>query len=240
MKIIYNTLMALAISTILVSCGGGSDSDPGGTPPPPTTPVAAPDATNLVFPENNTECNEGVVVSDTQSRVTFRWEASMNTDSYEVNLRNLNTNNSSQATFNTNEGDITIDRGTPYEWFVVSRAAGTTETATSATERFYNQGPGVENYAPFPAEVVAPQRGANLDSTDSVTLEWNASDVDNDINGFTILFGTEEVPTMTLGTTTDMTLDAAVSSGTTYYWRVISEDSAGNTSQSEIFQFRVN
>jgi hypothetical protein len=34
--------------------------------------------------------------------------------------------------------------------------------------------------------------------------------------------------------------DVSVSSSTTYYWKVITRDSKGNTSESEVGQFRVN
>jgi len=72
---------------LMLSCGGGSDDT---TSEP--EPVMPPLATTLIFPENNTECNEGEIISDTESRVTFRWNASEFTDSYIVHLTNLNTN----------------------------------------------------------------------------------------------------------------------------------------------------
>ncbi|MGB5821285.1 MAG: hypothetical protein WBG90_17505 [Saonia sp.] len=236
MKLSYHTIALLSI-LLLLSCGGG---DSGGDAPDDPDPVLPPLATTLVFPEDNTECNEGEVLNETRSTVTFRWNASQNTDSYEVNLRNLNTDVSTKTTATNNESAITIDRGAPYEWFVISRANGTTTTASSPTERFYNQGPGVENYAPFPAEVVNPGRGATIDTASSVSLQWNGSDVDDDIVEFQVLFDTNSNPTTVLATTTDTTTEATIVSGQVYFWRVITKDSEQNTSQSEIFEFRVN
>ena len=92
MKMIYVKLMLIGM--FLISCGGGGSGSSDNGPDP--VPVPAPLAATLIFPDNNTECNEGEVVNDTQSRVTFQWNASQNTDSYEVNLKNLNTNNSSR------------------------------------------------------------------------------------------------------------------------------------------------
>lgn len=222
---------------LMVSCGGDSGSN---TPdPPPPVVVTPPSAAALVFPDDNTECNEGIVVNETQSTVTFRWADSENTDSYQVNIRNLDNNNTSRTNSSINSADITILRGVPYEWFVVSRADGTNETATSASWRFYNQGPGVENYAPFPAELVSPARGSTVGATGTITLEWTGSDVDNDIVDFDIYLDTDASPTTLLGTTSDSTLDASITANTVYYWRVVSRDSQGNTSQSEIFEFRV-
>ena len=215
---------------LITACGGNDNDNP--------DPVAAPSAATLVFPENNTECNEGVVVNETQSTVTFDWNASQNTDSYEVNLRNLNTNTNTTTHSSTNSANITLQRGIPYEWFIVSKANGTNETASSGIWKFYNQGPGVENYAPFPAEAMSPGRGEAINNSGTVQLEWSGSDVDNDITEYDVLFGTDSDPSALLGTTADSIMDATIATGV-YYWRVISKDSQGNSSESEIFEFRV-
>jgi hypothetical protein len=222
---------------LLVSCGGdGSSTTPDPEPPVVVTP---PSAATLVFPDNNTECNEGTVVNENQSTVLFQWSASQNTDTYELNLRNLDNNNTARTNASTNEALITLLRGTPYEWYVVSKANGTSVVATSASWKFYNQGPGVENYAPFPAEAVSPPRGSTVGATGTITLEWTGSDVDNDIVDFDIYLDTSSSPTTLLGTTPESSLVASITANTVYYWRVVSRDSQGNTSQSEIFEFRV-
>ena len=234
---IASKFYSVIILFLLMACGGESSTD--GTPPPLV--VAAPSAATLVFPADNTECNEGVIsgTDETKSAVTFQWNESENTDSYEVNLRNINTNTSTKSNSTTNDATITIERGTPYEWFVVSKANGTNETASSTKAKFYNQGPGIENYAPFPAEAINPARGATIASAASVNLQWTASDIDADIAGYTIFFGTETNPTTELGTTEESNLDAPITSGTTYYWLVITTDSQSNSSTSEIFEFAV-
>ncbi len=236
MKLTYIT--AILALGLMISCGGGSDDNP---PPTPPDPVADPKATTLVFPENNTECNEGVVVNDEKSRVTFRWNQADDTDNYEVNVRNLNTSNVITSRVSVTEAEIEIERGTPYEWSVVSSATGTTVTVESAKFKFYNQGPGITNYAPFPAEAVSPARGATVSSTSGmVSLEWTGSDIDDDITEYEVFFGTNANPTVSIGTATDATLETTVIAGTTYYWRVVSKDGQGNTSQSEIFEFKVS
>ena len=225
----------------LLSCGGGGDSggddggDGGGNP----DPVPAPSAASLVFPDNNSECTEGEIVSPTQSRVEFLWNASQNTDSYQVNLRNLNTGSTSVTNSTEAAARILLVRGVPYEWSVVSRANGTTETATSPTWRFYNAGPGITNYAPFPAQAIAPTRGATLPATTSVVLEWSGSDVDNDIVGYTLSFGTQNPPPVFEEGLTSTSLETAVQGGNTYYWQVATTDSADNVTNSEVFVFRV-
>ena len=236
MKITSKVFSGLTLF-LLTACGGNSSGED--TPPPPA--VAAPSAATLVFPEDNTECNEGVIseTDETKSAVTFQWNASENTDTYEVNLRNINTNTTTKTNSSSEDATITIDRGTPYEWFVISKANGTNETASSAKAKFYNQGPGIENYAPFPAEAVNPVRGSTIPSATTVNLQWTTSDIDDDIVGYAVFFGTETDPTTEIGSTEESNLNAAIASGETYYWRVVTTDSQNNTSTSEIFEFGV-
>ena len=222
--------LLLAGLTLWVSCGGG-DSEP--------EPDPIPSAATLIFPENNTECNEGTILSDTQSSVLFQWNASPNTDSYQVNLRNLNTGATSLASSATNEAEITIQRGTPYEWFVVSRANGSPETASSAVWRFFNSGPGIENFAPFPAEAVAPTRGATIPSAASVELVWSASDVDNDIRSYDLYFATANPPGLLEEGLQDPSYEVEIASGRVYYWKVETVDATGNRTISELFNFQV-
>ncbi len=219
---------------LLTACGGG---DGGGEPEP--KPVPVPQAATLIFPDNNSTCLEGEVLSPTQSRVTFQWNASQNTDSYQLVVRNMNSNQESNQTPTTNQATLTLARGTPYQWFVISKSASTNQTATSATWRFYNEGPGISNYAPFPAEAVYPARGAHISGAGTLALEWDGSDVDGDIADYEVFFGTAPAADVSAGTTASATFDVTVAAGQTYYWKVVTRDLAGNSSESEIFEFLV-
>ena len=222
----------LIIALIIVSCSGGSDE-------PTPTPIPDPAAAILTFPEKDKECTQGTIKSDTESDLTFEWNTAKDTDTYEVHLRNLNTNTSVTINSTTTSVTITILRGTPYEWYVVSKASGTAVTASSAKWKFYNEGPGIENYAPFPADVIAPKRGAQVENTGTVSLEWSGSDVDNDIEDYEVFFGTSNSPTNSLVKTPNTTTEASINANTTYYWRVVTFDMAGNKSTSETFEFKV-
>lgn len=233
MNILKYILPVLLIG-ILSSCGGDSDNDD-----PDPVVITPPDATTLVFPENNSECLEGTIISDTESSVTFLWNNSDNTDSYTVNLTNLDTNASQTLSASTNELEITLQRGTPYSWKVTSKSDDTDETAESDLWKFYNAGPAIENYAPFPAEAIYPTVGSSI-ASGSVTLSWEGSDVDNDIDAYDLYIGESNPPTTLLGNTSTESIDFEAVSGKIYYWKVITYDTAGNTSNSEIFQFKVD
>ncbi len=234
MKIIKTYFVFIFLG--LVSCSGGSDD------PTPIVPAVIPDpvAAILTFPEKDKECTQGSVKSDTQSDLTFEWNVSKNTDSYEVNLRNLNTNTSTKTNSTTNKVTLTILRGTPYEWFVVSKASKTAVTKTSVKWKFYNEGPGIENYAPFPADAVSPKRGTQVENASTISLQWSGSDADSDIKDYEVFLGTVTPPATSLGVTTETSINASsITANTVYYWTVKTTDQKNNTSTSEVFEFKV-
>lgn len=239
MKAIY-TLTLLAILG-LMSCGGSddgsSDGDDGVVLPFPGT--GAPSAATLVFPEDNTECTEVTVLNAAESSITFKWNKADNTDSYELTIRNLETNDVNKTVTEALEATVTLQRGLGYEWFVVSQNGNADEVGTSPKWKFYNPSEGVETYAPFAAEAVSPTRGQTLETPGNITLEWEASDVDNDIVGYEVFFGTNQNPGALLGNATQRSIAATVTAGQTYYWMVKTTDATGNSSNSEVFDFKV-
>lgn len=225
---------------ILMSCSGGGDGGDGGdggTPTPPPTPQ--PVAATLIFPDNNSTCVEGQVVSESNNRITFQWNEAQNTDSYTLVVKNLNTNQEINQSANTNQAAVTLDRGTPYQWYVISKAQGTTSTASSATWKFFNAGEGITNYAPFPADAVYPARGARIQTSGTITLEWAGADVDDDISGYEVYLDTTADLSVEPVNSAESTLEVTVTSGQNYFWKVVTVDSAGNSSISEVFEFSV-
>lgn len=235
--------MLLVPVFILCACGGNDDdAGGGGGDDGPIGGTPEPAASTLIFPANNTECNEGTIVSETESDVMFRWNTSENTDSYSITYTNLSSNTIDNVVVQgSTEKLIRLERGIPYEWFVESQNKDTDKTSTSEKWRFFNEGPGIENYAPFPAEAISPSRGSSLDTTTKVTLAWSASDIDDDIKDFEIFFGTTEGNLTSLGTFTETSINnVSVTAATNYYWKVKATDTNGNSSISEVFQFRIN
>jgi len=201
--------------------------------------VESPAAALLIFPENNTVCNEGIVVSETETDVLFQWEEAENASSYILKITNLNDGTSRDISTLSTEFTIRILRGTPYSWSVQSLAADGNESAESVVWNFCNAGLPVESHAPFPATAVNPQSGSNLEEG-SVVLEWQTSDIDNDISSYTVILDTTNPPIMEIGNTSSSNLETTVTSGLVYYWQIITTDEAGNNSTSQVFQFVVN
>lgn len=227
-------ITSICILGLLLTTSCGSDGED--TPSPPTAP-------QLSFPENNSECFEGVVSATDPniSEIVFRWERSSNTVSYTIRVRNLLSGRSefTETTTSTSLG-IGLERGVPYSWSVTATGSENTGTAASETWKFFNAGEGVVAHAPFPADLIYPSSGANLNLSggSSLELRWEGADVDGDITSYEVLLDTQNPPAQRAGTTSSQRLTVnQLSSGTTYYWRVITTDGEGNSSTSEVSQF---
>jgi hypothetical protein len=217
---------------ILFSCGKDNDL---------ASLVIQPEAVALVFPENLAQCNEGTIVSASQSDVTFQWNASERADSYELHITNLLSSSTDIYATEGTSFTARIERGVPFSWFVVSLIDGSNTTANSNIWSFYNAGDAITSYVPFPAEALNPQSGEALTNVSSITLEWQATDLDNDLIGYDIYFGTTITPDLYLQDLQNPTISGVtVTSNTDYYWHVVSKDSRGNESESNVFFFTIN
>lgn len=203
--------------------GGGAQDEPVGV--------------QLIFPQEDALCNEGTDMTPTESTVFFEWQPNDNAETYTLTIENLNTNAVSEFETTDFIVAVTIARATPFRWLVSYNLQD--EIKESAQWNFYNAGEGVQTYAPFPAEIISPTMAESLATTNSVTLEWLGSDVDNDIVAYDVYFGTNNPPSINTSAITENQWAVAVTSGTIYFWNVVTTDAAGNTSDSGVHQFRV-
>lgn len=196
-----------------------------------------PIGVQLFFPFENSLCNEGIDLTPTQSTVLFEWETNDNALEYTLTLENLLTNIVQDYTTEDVILPITIDRATPYRWEVSYILNG--DLKRSNQWNFYNAGPGVQNYTPFPAEIVFPEMAQTVPSTNSITLEWIGADLDDDIDSYTVHFGSDANPGVSATAIIENQLTVSVVPGTIYYWYVVTLDVAGNSSQSSLHQLGV-
>ena len=231
--------------SILLSCGGGGGDDPGGGGggggggPTPTPPGKA----TLVAPANNKTCETGTSISSTQSTVTFSWNASANTNTYDVRITNLNTSVATNKNgISTTSTTATLNKGVPYSWRVTSKNTTSTTTTPSDLWKFYLAGDGVVNYAPFPAELKTPASGSTISLTDGkATFSWEGTDPDaNDTLTYTLYVDTvdgKQTPSTSLSNLSDESVDVELEAATTYYWRVKTSDGT-NASYSIVYSFK--
>lgn len=214
----------------LISCGKKKSDPP------------APEAAVLVAPIKDEVCLSGKVISDSESAVEFRWNTAANAESYELSVKNLLNNAvSTQITSNTSL-ELTLKRNTPYSWYVSSKSSKNATVAVSSTWKFYNSGNGATSYPPFPAEIISPTLGQKVSPNNGkITLQWRGSDSDNDIVNYDVYLGTSNKPEIVKSKITENSLpDVTVNPATTYYWKVITRDANGNTSDSGVYSFTIN
>ena len=204
-------------------------------------PIPAPGAVVLQAPENLNTCTTAQSTNSSQSRVTFSWVEANNTDSYDLVVRNETTG---QETSNNEviifESSMVLNKGAAYSWWVNSKSEASTEITKSTVWSFYLEGTETPSYIPFPAFLVDPAENQTIDISGSqnYTFEWQGNDLDSDIDYFSLRLGTDANDLTTVasninGSTTSVTLQPA----TTYFWQVITVDSEGSSSASEIGVF---
>ena len=208
----------------------------------PVPPVYPPFAATLTAPAQNAVCTTGTIISDTQSSILFTWSAAKYTDSYNLVLKNLLTAATTTQSTTSTQLTLTLNRNTPYSWYIVSKSTKIAKTDTSETWKFYNSGPGVVTYAPYPAELTFPAFGEIVTATSgAINLTWTGSAVTaNSIANYDVYFGATTTPAILKSNVTESFINGVkVQSGSTFYWKVITRDINGNTSDSGIYPFTV-
>ena len=223
---------------LITSC----DSDPAPAPSPEPE-VKTPAAAQLNLPENNKECEQGEVNGST-AMVDFSWNASADTDLYDLKITNLDTNVSSGISgLTTTTAEVNLERGHPYSWQVISKNSGAV-SANSSTWKFYLAGDGESNFAPFPSDAVSPTPGATITpSNGKVNLVWKSvEDPDGDPVNYTIyadkVDGLQD-PQESWKDLNQTSIEISVDANTVYYWRVITSD-GNNSAASNIFTFKTS
>ncbi len=221
-------LPILFLGFLFLGCGKDS-------PNPPETAL-------LSFPLQNSECTTGTSLNATTSQVAFIWQTARYTTIYDLKVTNIFTGISVNVSTQALTASLPLLKGIPYKWTVTSRNTSTQEVAVSAEWFFYNAG-SETTYAPFPAQIIAPESGTTVtrDINNEITLSWSGADVDNDIQGYSVYLDTlsppqnlEASPSVSLSS-----VKASVLPGTIYYWRITTIDREGNTSDSGVYSFRV-
>ena len=219
------------------------------SPEPAAPQVPDPGTATLSSPTNNEICLEGVAVDESRSSVTFSWNASADTNSYDLTITNQATSESTDIrSIATTSNEVTLEHDASYSWYITSKADGNSTTSQSDIWQFYLAGDGQENHVPFNASTIYPSPGAAVDAVNGVVaIEWEGNDPDpNDLLRYTIYVDSNSESVSTFETPdasqTDLTLttfDLSVESGQTYYWSIKTTDGE-NSSYSPVFSFIVN
>lgn len=235
MKSIINILYFLVVSCLILSCGG--DESPKPTPTPVNT---APTMALQIYPVDNELCIDNIV--------NFQWEVSKDAEndviSYVVEVAETSSFSTIIATktVTTTSVDISLEKGVAYYWRITAKDSKGLSNEASSANGFYTEGLGDSNYAPFLPVLVAPSFGVTLQSPTTATLEWTASDVDNDPLTYDVYFGTVNPPVAIVASNeaansfTTETLTAS----TKYYWKIVVKDGKGDQTIGQIWNFTID
>ena len=234
MKSILKFFSFLLALTLVISCEGMEDNQLDATDPGKAI---------LITPENNKTCETGSSISETQSQIEFTWTVTLNTDSYDLAVTDLNTISTINKTGLTSAVSLAdLDKGVPYSWYVISKNSASSKTTNSDTWKFYVAGKGIVNYAPFTAELKTPRSGATVarDGFGKVKFTWDGSDPDaGDSLKYTLYVDKIDGKQTPPSSQTDIdgeTLEVELEATTAYYWRVKTSDGV-NSSFSNILTF---
>lgn len=224
-------LFILILVFAIAACGTKKSTDP-----QPETPGAF----TLLLPVKDQVCTTGTVVSTSESTIIFQWAASSNASGYEVVIKNLLTQAETRQNVSSTHATATLARNTPYSWYVNAKSSNSA-TTKSDVWKFYNSGPGIESYAPYPAELLTPQFGEIVTAVSGkISLTWRGSSAGNNIDYYNVYFGASNNPSLFKAQTKDSFVnDVAVTPGTIYYWTIITVDKNGNVSTAPMANFYV-
>ena len=231
MKLVRQTLLCTAL--IFSSCNEEwvLEEEPEVVVTPEEGP--APDAPELLAPEDQKTCEEGIEVSTTHRSITFSWSPSENTSSYDLKVTNLeNENEQYKSNITSTSETMVLQKNYPYSWQVTSRSVSSSQSSGSSIWQFYVPGDGLINYAPFPAVVIKPTSGSLvIPNQGKTTLQWQGADPDNDALTYTLYFDTVDgfqSPQPEHISIEESSVEVSVQPETIYYWRVKTSD--GNNS----------
>lgn len=195
----------------------------------------------LESPTSN-ECIQSPVQANKMGLVMFRWDKSSNAKRYKLIVENLANGEKWAVNIEGMEQNISLPRDFPYSWSVTSYGKNSQDSTVSESRKFYYSGNAVGYSIPFPADSLDPSIGAIIiGENGQISLKWKGLDVDNDIVGYDVYFG-EDSSSLSLlkrGIAVDKVEHLEVQHNKVYYWKVITKDSEGNTSDSGIYQFWV-
>ncbi len=128
----------------------------------------------------------------------------------------------------------TLDYETDYYWKIVSRDSEG-ETREGPVWSFRTES---ENKPPFVPSNPAPENGA-MDTFFDITLSWADGDPNpGDTVTYDVYFGTEtNPPLLETDWATTSYAPATLQQGKAYYWKIVSRDSQGLTSEGPVWSF---
>lgn len=196
----------------------------------------------MTGPENNDNCNTAISINDQQSQVNFSWQEALHTDEYELVVRDILTNVDQKKITLRFTSSIVLQRGKQYSWWVNSKSGQTENITKSEVWTFYLEGLSSSSHFPLPAKLLSPENNIQISlENGSLTLRWEAVDLDNDIESYDVYLGADpDDLSLEAENLTSNSYTFTLNSDRYYYWRVATRDREGNISYSGVGVFRTS
>lgn len=230
-------LRFLAISWMITSCSGGDEpvvSNPGTSSSPnnaPNAPVLTGPIDNQLCINNNLEFDWSNSIDPDGDAVRYTLEVSKNSEFTQVTHRFSN--------LFTPTKTILLEKGVAYYWRVKAVDGKNANSSFSSIFKFYTEGFGKENHLPFSPTLIQPLLNV-ITQGSSVSLVWGAADVDGDELTFDVFLDTNNPPTTSIvkNHSVKSYTASSLTSGTTYYWKVVTKDDHGGIAVGQVWSFK--
>ena len=202
-------------------------------------PIPDPEAAILEFPANNRDCVY-VSIDSTEADVLFQWIEAKHTDTYRLTVQNIETAQQYVRSTALNQLTLQLTRGYAYQWKVTSTSEASAVEADSQMRYFYLEGEQQYTHVPFPASLTSPINDAIVSPTGGeISFSWEGVDLDDDIESYSFYLGESEDSLVKIAENLNTSsYRHTVNRDTQYYWRVVTLDRAGNSSNSQTNSFR--
>ena len=196
----------------------------------PTTP-------SLIYPTNNLVC--------TNFNLEFDWTTSRTITGGEISylIEIASDSEFNQILFSSTaeeSGSIfTLAQGTSYFWRVKAKDNKGYESPYSSIQSFITEPEATTNIIPAISSTATPATGATV-TGNSTTLQWDATDGDNDPLVYDVYFGESNPPQLFAENLSASSLEVTIEASKTYYWRVIAKDSHQGVAISRVWNFETN
>ncbi|MDG2397337.1 MAG: hypothetical protein P8M03_06755 [Flavobacteriaceae bacterium] len=202
-------------------------------------PIPDPSPAVLLNPLNNNICVNSENLSSLISNVNFVWQSAENSDSYELVIQNQINDEIFKYNTKSTNWQVNLKRGFPYSWWVNSLSQSSSTIIKSQVWNFYLESISQLSYLPFPAELKSPDNNSTVSLVQNkLNLLWNGLDLDNDISHYLLKLGIGENELFIIEENIkENSLEVSLEPNTKYYWQIITFDSMGNNSFSQIYNF---
>lgn len=211
--------------------------------------IPDPSPVKLLTPTNGNNCESAIPINLIESKVNFSWVKSENTDKYELVVKN-----SSQNKIYTEEldgSDIENDiqniyynmlllTSETYTWHVLSKSISSPVSTQSDVWQFYLEGNVEPDYIPQPSNLNYPENEStlSLEESDLIKFSWSSKDEDNNVDYYHFYLGQEIENLLRVGDDIKQsTYEQKLEINKIYYWKIMTFDTQGNSSDSGINKF---